>query len=83
MSDVWRYIHCCSHLMPKAPGASMPVAQMIAEVTLAIWNVSARISQMPATSGTDARNGPEKRPTNTPGPPQRSKNLWPRGKSSG
>ena len=44
----------------------MPAAHTIAEAKLAIWNVVTGISQMPATSGTDARRGPKKRPTNTP-----------------
>ena len=44
------------------PGASSTAAHKKADVKLAIWNGHHGISRMPATSGTEARNGPKKRP---------------------
>ena len=50
---------------------------------MASWNAQNGISKMPATSGTDARNGPKKRPMKMPGMPQVFTKRSPRGISSG
>ena len=64
-------------LIPHVPGDRRTNAHRHAEAQLAIWNLSQGISVMPATIGTLARKGPEKRPITTAHTPQRSKNLWP------
>src|SRR5581483_8112370 len=69
---------CRSHqFMPQVPGDRRTNAHRNADAQLAIWNLSQGISVMPATIGTLARKGPEKRPITTAHTPQRSKNLWP------
>jgi hypothetical protein len=40
-----------------APGARMPLAQTIADATLASWNLNHGIRQIPAATGTAARRG--------------------------
>lgn len=50
---------------------------------MANWNRPIGIAQLPAASGTAARNGPKNRPKNTPAIPQRAKKRSPRGNRSG
>src|SRR6476619_29357 len=52
-----------------SPSASNTAAQTKAETQFAIWKRQNGISKMPATSGTEARNGPEKRPMKMPSGP--------------
>jgi|SoiMethySBSTD1v2_1073268.scaffolds.fasta_scaffold23609_7 hypothetical protein len=50
-----------SHLTPQLPGDRRTNAHKNADVQFAIWNRNGGISAMPATRGTVARSGPEKR----------------------
>ena len=54
-----------------------------AETKLAIWNGRWDISKMPAASGTEARNGPKKRPMKMLGTPQSRTKASPLGRISG
>ena len=65
------------------PGESSTNAHRKAEPQLAIWNLSHGISVIPATIGTLARKGPEKRPITTAQTPHRLKNVWPFSSSLG
>src|SRR6188474_632211 len=75
--------YCVHHFIPHEPGESSTKAHRNAELQFAIWNRSHGISAMPATIGTLARNGPEKRAMTIPHAPQRLKNTRPLSKSFG
>src|SRR5215475_13530279 len=49
-------------VLTTSPKVSSTAAQTNAELKFAIWNCHGGIRKMPATSGTEARNGPKKRP---------------------
>jgi hypothetical protein len=53
----------------SAPGKRSAGAQTKADVTFAIQNRVGRIFEIPATSGTTARNGPKNLPMKTLLPP--------------
>src|SRR5262245_19604804 len=74
------------HAMIFAATSPMPsstAAHTNAEVKLAIWNSQAGIRKMPATSGTEARSGPKKRPMKIASTPPRFTKASPRGNRSG
>ena len=75
--------YCVHHFIPHEPGESSTKAHRNAELQFAIWNRSHGISAMPATIGTLARNGPEKRAMMIPHAPQRLKSTRPLSKSFG
>src|SRR5437870_12189517 len=79
VQDIWS----SHHFSPKLPGESSTNAHKNAELQLASWKRSVGIWVMPATIGTLARSGPEKRPITTAQAPQRVKNLWPCGRRLG
>ena len=69
--------------IPHEPGESSTKAHKNAELQFAIWKRSHGISAMPATIGTLARSGPEKRAMTMPHAPQRLKNIRPLSRSFG
>ena len=72
-----------NHFRPSVPGASSTAAHTKAEPKLAIWNGHHGITKIPATSGTEARNGPKKRPSATANTPKRRMKASPFGSRSG
>src|SRR5262249_46351063 len=66
-----------------SPSVSSTQAHTRAEVKLATWKRQYGIARMPAISGTEARNGPKKRPMKMPGTPHRFMKRSPRGRRSG
>ncbi len=66
-----------------SPMVSSTAAQTKAETQFAIWKRQNGISKMPATSGTEARSGPEKRPMKMPSAPHFLMNSSPFGIRSG
>src|SRR5262245_44250856 len=68
---------------PTSPIVSSTPAQTKAEVKFAIWKDQYGMWKMPATSGTEARNGPKKRPMKIASTPQRFTNASPLRSSSG
>src|ERR1044072_7544526 len=73
----------CNACDTTSPSSSSVAAQMNAETKLANWNRQNGISKMPATSGTEARNGPEKRAMKIPSTPHFVMKASPFGMSSG
>src|ERR1700720_3590712 len=70
-------------LLTTSPKVSSTAAQTNAELKFAAWNCHEGIRKMPATSGTEARNGPKKRPMKIASTPQRFTNPSPFGSSGG
>src|SRR5215467_922854 len=66
-----------------SPSFNSTQAHTSAEVKLATWKRQYGIARTPATSGTEARSGPKKRPMKMPGTPQRVMKRSPRGSRSG
>ena len=66
-----------------SPIVSSTPAQRKADVKFATWNDQYGMWKMPATSGTEARYGPKKRPMKIASTPQRFTNASPLGSSSG
>src|SRR6185436_8093418 len=62
-----------------SPSVSSTAAQTNAEVKLATWNRQYGIANTPATSGTDARSGPENRPMKIANAPHFLMNASPAG----
>ena len=70
-------------LPTTSPNVRSTAAQTKAELKFAIWNSHTGIRKMPATNGTEARNGPKKRPIKIASGPQRFTKVSPFGSSSG
>src|SRR6266511_5958731 len=66
-----------------SPIVSSTPAQRKAEVKFANWKRQYGIANTPATSGTEARNGPKQRPMKIASTPQRVTKASPRGIRSG
>ena len=66
-----------------SPVVSSTAAHRNADVQLAIWKRQNGISKMPAINGTEARNGPKKRPMKMPSAPHFLTKVSPFGISSG
>ena len=69
--------YCRSQLNPQLPGDRRTNAHKNADVQFAIWNRNGGISAIPATSGTVARRGPEKRASTIAHTPHRLKKARP------
>src|SRR5262245_53650681 len=70
-------------LATTSPNMSSTAAHTKADVKFAIWKRQNGMSKMPATSGTEARSGPKKRPMKMPAVPHFFMNASPFGISSG
>ena len=73
----------CKTCDTTSPSSIKVAAHMKAETKLANWKRHYGISKMPATSGTAARSGPEKRAMKIPSTPHFLMNASPFGISSG
>src|SRR5215468_3435798 len=86
MRAAWSFDYLQTHLrtlLTTSPKVSSTAAQTNAELKFAVWNCHDGIRKMPATSGTEARSGPKKRPMKIASTPQRLTKASPRGSSSG
>src|SRR5262245_55625234 len=70
-------------LATTSPSVNSTAAHTKADVKFAIWKRQNGIAKMPATSGTEARSGPKKRPMKIPAVPHFFMNASPLGISSG
>src|ERR1700680_935131 len=66
-----------------SPNSNSAADHTSADTKLATWKGQYGISNIPAASGTEARNGPKKRPMKMLGTPQRFTKASPRGSISG